>query len=57
MFRHYATYRKPKKFEKNLKSSEIFFPIFPQAGTVEEIPCEQFRYFGRYFQKIEAFFC
>ena len=35
MFRHYATYRKPKKFEKNLKSSD-FFPIFPQAGTVEE---------------------
>ena len=36
MFRHYATYRKPKKFEKNLKKFGIFFPIFPQAGTIEE---------------------
>ena len=36
MFRHYATYRKPKKIEKKFKKFGIFFPIFPQAGTVEE---------------------
>ena len=28
MFRHYATYRKPKKFEKKLKSLEFFFQFF-----------------------------
>ena len=32
IFRHYATYRRPKNFEKN----SGFFKIFPHAGTVEE---------------------
>ena len=31
IFRHYATYRRPKKSKKN-----HFFPFFPHAGTVEE---------------------
>ena len=37
IFRHYATYRRPKKNDKNFeKISEIFFQFFPNAGTVEE---------------------
>ena len=35
MFRHYATYGRPKKF-KNFEKNRIFFSIFPQTGTVEE---------------------
>ena len=33
IFRHYATYRRPKKFEKKFG---FFFQFFPHAGTVEE---------------------
>ena len=37
IFRHYATYRRPKKFKTISKeSSEICFQFFPHAGTVEE---------------------
>ena len=32
IFRHYATYRRPKK----IKKVRIFFQFFPHAGTVEE---------------------
>ena len=32
MFRHYATYRKPKKFEKKFKKFGIFFSNFSSSG-------------------------
>ena len=34
IFRHYATYRRPKKNSK--KNFVFFFQFFPHAGTVEE---------------------
>ena len=36
MFRHYATYGRPKILLKFQKKIGIFFSIFPQTGTVEE---------------------
>ena len=39
IFWHYATYRRPKKFEKKTKKVQKncnFFHFFPHAGTVEE---------------------
>ena len=35
IFRHYATYRRPKNFEKKFKKIRNFLS-FPHAGTVEE---------------------
>ena len=39
IFRHYATYQRPKKFEKKSKKiqkNQNFSKFFPHAGTVEE---------------------
>ena len=35
MFRHYATYGRPKNLKK-FQKNRIFFSIFPQTGTLEE---------------------
>ena len=34
--RHYATYRGPKKIQKNFQKKFIFFLFFPHVGFVEE---------------------
>ena len=36
IFRHYATYRRPKKYLKTSKKIRIFFQFFSHVGTVEE---------------------
>ena len=36
IFRHYATYRRPKKKRKKIKKKSDFFQFFLHAGTEEK---------------------